>query len=196
MRPVLSPASAVCYIGKTPFPSHASSLSRRMGIVSTVEIKQIMTLLPKWPFPRASTPRRYSKQTPGTTSPPKLIKLVIGDPTGSNRTNISRVVGIRSKVDGRTMSRRTSRVFVVARIPASDHGASGASEAGARHVCPRVAAIRNGLVAVRAAVLGVLGGSVVGGLPAAVVGRALDSHERHRGQEVGRVGALARNRRL
>lgn len=128
--------------------------------------------------------------------PPELNKLVIDDPTGSSSANISRVVGIRSEVDGRTMSRRTSRVFVVARVPAGDHGAGGARESGTRHVSPGVAAIGDGLVAVRAAVLGVFGGAVVGSLPAAIARRALDSHKRHRGEEVGRVGTLARDGRL
>jgi len=85
------------------------------------------------------------------------------------------------------MSGRAGRVFVVARVPANDQGARSAGEASTRHVSPRVAAILV-LVAAGAAVLGVAGGAAVARLPAAVAG---DSHERHRGEEVGRVSALA-----
>lgn len=108
---------------------------------------------------------------------PKLIKLVLLDPTGSSSTDITRVVRVRSKVDGRIVSRRTGRVFVVARIPTGDHGTSGAREAGARHVSPRVATLGDSIVTVRAAVFGVFGGAVVGSLPAAVARSVLDSHE-------------------
>ena len=98
------------------------------------------------------------------------------------------MVRVGSKVDLRAMSRRAGRVFVVARIPSDDEGARGASEAGTRHVSPRVAAIFV-LVTAGAAVLGAAGGAAERRLPAAV---ALDSHERHRGEEVGRVSALTR----
>lgn len=98
------------------------------------------------------------------------------------------MVRICRKVDGRAVSRRAGRVFVVARIPSDDEGARGASEAGTGHVSPRVAAIFV-LVTAGAAVLGAAGGAAVRRLP---VNDALDSHERYRGEEVGRVSALAR----
>lgn len=142
--------------------------------------------------------RLYSKQPwrPLEHLSPKLIRLVLVDPTGSSSTDIIRVVGVCSKVDGRTMSGRTSRIFVVARIPAGDHGTSGAREAGARHVSPRVATLGDSIVTMGTAVLGVFRGAVVGRLPASVARSVLDSHERDRGDEVRRVSALARDRSL
>lgn len=107
----------------------------------------------------------------------KLNELVIVDPARSSSADITGVDGVRGEVNRRTVSRWTGRILVVARIPSGDHGASGTSEASTWHVGPRVAALRDRLVAMGAAVLGVFGGTVVGSLPAAIAWRTLDSHE-------------------